>query len=119
MVATMFLPLTLVTGFFGQNFGFLVDELISTPQAFWIWCVGFETLVAVVAIVLVRRVSAGKRACCSAQRSFARGVSGEKALATHSICEPRSDRRMTERLTKAKSLGWLKIRTFCPSCWIT
>ena len=60
MVATIFLPLTLVTGFFGQNFGFLVNKVIASTQAFWILCVGFETLVAVVTIVLVQRVGAGK-----------------------------------------------------------
>jgi magnesium transporter len=60
MVATIFLPLTLVTGFFGQNFGFLVNRVIASPQAFWILCVGFETLVAVMTIVLVQRVGSGK-----------------------------------------------------------
>ena len=58
MVATIFLPLTLVTGFFGQNFGFLVDHVIASTPAFWILCVGFEALVAVVTVVLVRRVGA-------------------------------------------------------------
>ncbi len=58
MVATIFLPLTLVTGFFGQNFGYLVNHVIASPLAFWTLCVGFETLVAVVTIVLVQRVGA-------------------------------------------------------------
>ena len=60
MVATIFLPLTLVTGFFGQNFAFLVNHVIASTPAFWILCVGFETLVAVVTIFLVQRVGAGK-----------------------------------------------------------
>ena len=60
MVATIFLPLTLVTGFFGQNFGFLVNNAIASTPAFWILCVGFETLVAVVTVVLVRRVGASR-----------------------------------------------------------
>jgi magnesium transporter len=38
-VATIFLPLTFVTGFFGQNFGTLVRH-INTPEAFWAYGVG-------------------------------------------------------------------------------
>jgi len=56
MVATVFFPLTLVTGFFGQNFSYLVDKVLAGPEAFWILGVGFETLVAVVTILLVRRI---------------------------------------------------------------
>ncbi|MFC4453873.1 magnesium transporter CorA family protein [Deinococcus sonorensis] len=56
MVATIFLPLTLVTGFFGQNFGYLIDHVINTPRAFWVLGVGLEVLVAVVTVLLVQRV---------------------------------------------------------------
>jgi magnesium transporter len=34
-VATIFVPLTLLTGFFGMNFGWMVDQ-IDTPIAFWL-----------------------------------------------------------------------------------
>ncbi|GBF04625.1 magnesium and cobalt transport protein CorA [Deinococcus aerius] len=55
-VATVFLPLTLVTGFFGQNFSFLVDRLITSPRAFWIFGVGLEVLVLVLTLIFVRRL---------------------------------------------------------------
>ena len=74
MVATIFLPLTLVTGFFGQNFSFLVNKVIASDRAFWILCVGFETLVAVVTIVLVQRVGAGKSVLPTVGRSGRTGT---------------------------------------------
>jgi len=36
LVATIFLPLTFVTGFFGQNFGFLVAHITSTSSFWWL-----------------------------------------------------------------------------------
>ncbi len=40
LIATIFLPLTFITGFFGQNFGFMVADLIRGPASFWVFGVG-------------------------------------------------------------------------------
>jgi magnesium transporter len=49
LVATIFLPLTFVTGFFGMNFKWLTDR-IETPLAFWV--LGIGLLVVGVALIL-------------------------------------------------------------------
>ncbi len=48
IVATIFLPLTYVTGFFGQNFGFLVGHIVD-ERAFWELGVGTE-IVSILAL---------------------------------------------------------------------
>jgi magnesium transporter len=40
VIATIFLPLGFITGFFGQNFSFLVTHLIRTEWTFWVVGVG-------------------------------------------------------------------------------
>lgn len=47
MIATIFLPLTFLTGFFGQNFSYMINHWINTESAFFIWGIGL----LVVAIV--------------------------------------------------------------------
>lgn len=49
VIATFFLPLTFLTGFFGQNFAVLVNS-ITDLSAFLVWGVGLEVL-AVVALL--------------------------------------------------------------------
>ena len=41
IIATIFLPLTYVTGFFGQNFGWMVNN-IGSPWIFWLLGVGTQ-----------------------------------------------------------------------------
>jgi magnesium transporter len=48
VVATIFLPLTFITGFFGMNFGWMVDQ-IDGQLAFWL--LGIGTCVAGVALI--------------------------------------------------------------------
>ena len=50
IIATIFLPLTFVTGFFGQNFGVLIEH-ISGGLAFWVYGIGTE-VAALIALLI-------------------------------------------------------------------
>jgi magnesium transporter len=41
IIATIFLPLTFLTGFFGQNFAFLTGHVINSTWSFWVFGIGF------------------------------------------------------------------------------
>jgi magnesium transporter len=40
IIATIFLPLTFLTGFFGQNFAFLTNHVIDADWSFWVFGIG-------------------------------------------------------------------------------
>jgi magnesium transporter len=44
IIATIFLPLTFLTGFFGQNFGFLVNSVLTHNWTFWVLGIGIEVV---------------------------------------------------------------------------
>ena len=53
VIATIFLPLTFVTGFFGQNFGWMVDH-VDSWQMFVALGLGLEVLTLIALLVLFR-----------------------------------------------------------------
>jgi magnesium transporter len=55
VIATIFLPLTFITGFFGQNFGWLVNNIGTGPEFAWLG-MGTELLaLAILFAFFIRR----------------------------------------------------------------
>jgi magnesium transporter len=54
VIATVFLPLSFLTGFFGQNFGFMVNGIRGT-WAFWVIGIGSMVATVLALIVFFRR----------------------------------------------------------------
>jgi magnesium transporter len=54
IIATIFLPLSFLTGFFGQNFGYLVRNIMST-WTFWVLGIAVDVVTVVALVVLFRR----------------------------------------------------------------
>jgi magnesium transporter len=53
IIATVFMPLTFITGFFGQNFAFMVAH-IQTPASFYIFGFGTEILAIVLLVIFFK-----------------------------------------------------------------
>jgi len=60
VLATVFLPLTFVTGFFGQNFAWLVDR-IGAAWDFFVLGIGGLVVPAIALLLWVRRQRAARR----------------------------------------------------------
>jgi magnesium transporter len=54
IIATIFLPLTYITGFFGQNFGWMVGN-ITTARDFWWLGIGAQVVTLALLVVFFRR----------------------------------------------------------------
>ncbi|TML43981.1 MAG: hypothetical protein E6G27_00220 [Actinobacteria bacterium] len=51
----MFLPRSFLTGFFGQNFSWLVNHFLNKNWAFWVFGLGLEAVAVVGLLVMFRR----------------------------------------------------------------
>ena len=50
IIATIFLPLSFITGFFGENFGYLVRNI---GTAWWFWGLGVGSMTATVVVLVI------------------------------------------------------------------
>jgi magnesium transporter len=55
IVGTVFLPLSFITGFFGMNFGWLVDKGIAPTWTFWVLGIGSMVLTCIALVEFFRR----------------------------------------------------------------
>jgi magnesium transporter len=55
VIATVFLPLTFLTGFFGQNFQYLTQNVEIPEWTFWVLGVGLEIAAAIFLFILMKR----------------------------------------------------------------
>ena len=55
VIATVFLPLSFITGFFGMNFSYLVTTLIRNSWTFWVLGLGSMVATGLALLVFFRR----------------------------------------------------------------
>ncbi len=55
IIATVFLPLSFLTGFFGQNFALLTGHVLTQSWSFWVFGIGLEVAAAAGLVYLFRR----------------------------------------------------------------
>ncbi len=55
VIATIFLPLSFITGFFGQNFSYLVTHVINGEWTFWVVGVGSMVATCLALLIYFRR----------------------------------------------------------------
>ncbi len=55
IIATIFLPLAFITGFFGMNFTILTGQLLTTSAAFWGLGIGLEILTVALTLGYFKR----------------------------------------------------------------
>jgi magnesium transporter len=55
IIATIFLPLSFLTGFFGQNFAYMIRVVVSSTWSFFVLGIGFEVVVVVSMLWVFRR----------------------------------------------------------------
>jgi magnesium transporter len=54
VIATVFLPLAFLTGFFGQNFSYLTTSVQVPTWAFWVLGIGLELGAAIGLYILIK-----------------------------------------------------------------
>lgn len=55
VIATIFLPLSFLTGFFGQNWGTLFDHVYNGGWGFWTLGIGAEVVAIILLVILFKR----------------------------------------------------------------
>ena len=55
VIATIFLPLSFITGFFGQNFAWMITHVINHAWAFWVLGVGSMVVTVVLLLLYFHR----------------------------------------------------------------
>jgi len=55
IIATLFLPISFLTGFFGQNFSWLLNHFLNNEWAFWVFGIGLQAAAVIGLLAMFRR----------------------------------------------------------------